>query len=99
MTAGQLLDLVTGRELDELLEYDALEPPVGRRDLEALFGTLTAMVCNASGNYKRAMRPEDFFPGLRPEGQEAGPSAEEKNRTRFALLALEADIALMNGKG
>lgn len=100
MTARRFLAEETAGGVARALEYDALEPPVSRRDLEALFGLLLATVCNASGNFKRAMKPEDFFPSLKPEGQPGGPSPEEKNRTRFALLALQADLALMkNGRG
>lgn len=74
MTVEVLLAGASARGLRELLEYDALEPPVTRNDLEGFFGMLLATVCNASGNYKREMRPEDFFPAIKARREKAlGP--------------------------
>jgi len=56
---------VTGRELESLLEYDALEPPVSRQDLMALFGMVLVKLHNA--NFKNPIGLYDVFPSLRPD--------------------------------
>jgi hypothetical protein len=114
VTAGQLLDGATSRELRDALEYDALEPPLTRNDLEDFMADLIAMVYNAGANRgKKGLRAQDVYPAVGKRDEErqkalakaAGkpfvPMEERvrRNRMRFAAITLPIEAAWVEQHG
>jgi hypothetical protein len=115
MTVGELLRKTTGNELYDILEYDALYPPLNRNDLEDFFAILVAKIHNA--HMTNRTTPEEQFPALRERkvwqskihdkirnaarkrGKPLQLDLDEENRKRAEAIRLEAYMSRLARKG
>lgn len=63
MTVSRFLaECANAEEYERALEYDQVEPPLTRNDMEEFFGLLAMLLNNA--HFKEKTRADDYFPGL-----------------------------------
>lgn len=105
----------TGTELYDLLEYDALYPPISRNDMEEFFAILVTKIHN--GTFTQRTTPEREFPGIKNrevwqskiqdkiraaakrQGKPLQVDLDEENRKRAEAVRLEAYMARLARKG
>lgn len=83
---------MSSRELTEWQLYDLMEGlPDKRDDLRA--GTIASIVANTRmGKKSKALKPEDFFPSLRPPTVPTDPAERMKAKFMSALVGAGVEL-------